>query len=150
MIDVERPAVLAAFLMVLAVAVPTTPAELTAQDGVATPTFLAIPETYPDVDGPLVVLREPGRNIILLRESEATPEALGVGLTVLRRLSERSPLRPGLAHMAPVTGFHLRTPLSPARHAELAELLARLRERPVTHIGNLGFGRSMPLADRDG
>ena len=143
-------AVRALFPIVFAVTAFSMPAALSAQVRGPTPTFLAIPETYPDVDGPVVVLREPGRNIILLRESEATPEALSIALRLLTRLTERTPLRPGLAHMAPVTGFHLTSPLAPARHAELAELLARLRERPVARIGNLGLGRSMPLVSHGG
>ena len=145
MIDLARSA-LASVIVLFAATGLFFPAVLQAQAPARAPTFLAIPETYPDVDGPVVVLREPGRNIILLRESSATPEALSVGLTLLGRLTERVPLRPGSAHMAPVTGFHLRAPLAPARYAELEALLARLRERPVASIGNLGFGRSMPLA----
>lgn len=149
MIDFERSA-LAVVLLLVAVSALTSPAPLEAQGRANVPTFLAIPESYPNVDGPLVVLREPGRNIILLRESEASPEALSIGLTLLGRLEERTPLRPGLAHMSPVTGFHLRTPLAAWRYAELEELLERLRERPVASIGNLGLGRSMPLVHRDG
>lgn len=150
MMNFERSAVLAALLTALVGVALGSPLALTAQGQGTTPTFLAIPESYPDVEGPVVVLREPGRNIILLRESEATPEALSIGLLLLGRLMERTPLRPGLAHMAPVSGYHLTTPLAPARHAELDALLARLRERPRSRLGNLGFGRSMPLVGRDG
>ena len=137
-------------LLLVAISALTSPAPLEAQGSANAPTFLAIPESYPNVDGPVVVLREPGRNIILLRESEASPEALHIGLTLLGRLEERTPLRPGLAHMSPVTGFHLRTPLAAWRYAELEELLERLRARPLTSIGNLGFGRSMPLVSGGG
>jgi hypothetical protein len=150
MSSIERAAARAACLMILLLTALMAPVALEAQGQAATTTFLAIPETYPDVDGPVVVLREPGRNIILLRESEATPEALSVALVLLDRLADHTPLRPGLAHMAPVTGYHLRTPLAPARHTELAALIARLRERPVAPIGNLGVGRSMPLVTRGG
>jgi hypothetical protein len=149
MLEFGRSAPSAVLVLVVLWAL-VSPVALQAQGTGSAPTFLAIPETYPDVEGPVIVLREPGRNIILLRESEATPEALSVGLTLLGRLTERTPLRPGLAHMAPVTGYHLRTPLAPERYAELDVLLTRLRERPVAHIGSLGFGRSMPLASRGG
>ena len=124
--------------VLIALAALTAPSPLGAQSFAGTPTFLAIPDVFPDVDGPVVVLRERGRNVILMRASEATPETLSVALGLLRRLTERTPLRPGLSHMAPVTGYHLTTPLGAARYARLDELLTQLTAQPITRIGNLG------------
>jgi len=125
------------------------PLDLAAQSLGGTPTFVAIPDVYPPVEGPVAVLRESGRNVILLRDSDATPEALGVALVLLRRLTERRPLQPGLSHLAPVTGFRLRRGLDADRLARLDQVLARLRQRPVARIGNLGTGRFLALAEAD-
>jgi hypothetical protein len=117
-----------------------------ARDG--TPVFLAIPEAFPEVEGRVVLLREPGRDIILLRESDAIPETLGVALDVLRRLGDRVPRRDRQAQMVPVTGYALTQPIASEQRDRLEAMVRRLRERPVTHLGNLGFGRSMPFRER--
>lgn len=113
------------------------------------PLFLAIPETFPDVDGRVVLLRESGRDVVLLRQDDATPETLSIALGLLGRLDERAPRRAGLGQMVPITGYKLTRPLDPDRLAELDAALSQLKSRPVAPMGNLGFGRSMPFVAGD-
>ena len=122
---------------------PHSPAALTAQAESRAPLFLAIPETFPDVDARVVIVREPGRDIVLLKPGDTTPEALSVALDLLRRLDRPRPVQ-GRAQMIPITGFVVRDGLPEARRGPLQEALAELRERPVARIGTLGPGRWMP------
>lgn len=118
-----------------------TPAGAAGQGTV--PLFLAIPETFPDVDGRVVLLRESGRDLVLLRRDDATPETLSVALGLLDRLDVRTPRRQGQGQMVPITGYKLSTPIDPERIAELTVVLTELEDRPVARLGNLGLGRSM-------
>jgi hypothetical protein len=131
--------------VLLAVAMLAAPAATMAQDHAPVPLFLAIPETFPDVDGRAVLLREPGRDIVLLRAADATVETLTVALHLLIRLNERVPRREGQGQMVPITGYVQTRPLVGAEHALLAEALTELKARQVVPIGNLGLGRSMPF-----
>jgi hypothetical protein len=137
-------------MWLLTLAALASPASLAAQSSDGVPLFLAMPETYPDVDGRVVLLRERGRDIVLIRESDATAETLSIALVLLRRLNESTPRRDRQAQMVPVTGYHLTTPIGPGRRARLEEALTRLEERPLSHLGNLGFGRVLQLAPLDG
>ncbi len=110
------------------------------------PLFLVMPQSFPDVDGRFVLLREPGRDLVLLRDTDATPETLSVALRVLGRLNATTPRREREGQMVPVTGYALTVPLSNDERTRLDAALVRLKSRPVAAIGNLGLGRSMPLA----
>jgi hypothetical protein len=127
-----------------------SPMEGAGQDHGDVPTFLVMPESFPDVDGRAVLLREPGRDIVLLREADATPETLSVALALLRRLNGSTPRAEGQGQMVPLTGYVLREALPEARRAELDAALRRLREQVWRPIGNLGVGRSIPFRDGDG
>jgi hypothetical protein len=134
-----------ALLTLLTIGGLAAPAPADAQDRGSVPLFLAIPETFPDVDARTVLLREPGRDIVLLEASDATVETLAVALHLLIRLNETVPRREGQGQMVPITGYSQTRPLNSAEHAVLEEALTQLKARPVASIGNLGAGRSMPF-----
>jgi len=140
---------MAALAALLVVAAASTPRALEGQASDRVPLFLAIPESFPDVDGRVVLLREPGRDIVLLRADDATPETLSVALRLLRRLNASTPRRERQGQMVPVTGYALRSTLEPAERERLDTALSRLKERPLAQVGSLGSGRSMPFADSD-
>jgi hypothetical protein len=139
-----------ALTALLAVTAFVGPSTLAGQEAGRVPLFLTIPESFPEVDARTVLLREPGRDIVLLRKSDATVETLTVALHLLIRLNETVPRREGQGQMVPITGYVQSRPLRSAEHALLEEALTRLKARPVASIGNLGPGRSMPfrLPDR--
>jgi len=114
------------------------------------PIFLAIPETFPEVEGRVVLLREPGRDIVLLRAEDATPETLSVALTLLGRLEGSTPRREGQVQMVPVTGYVHRVPLDPDRWKMLSEALARLEQRPLADLGGVGRGRAIQFRQGNG
>jgi hypothetical protein len=133
--------------MALALAAPT-PAS--SQDPGSLPLVLAIPESFPDVEGRVVLLREPGRDVVLLRASDATPETLSVALTLRRRLNASTPRRERQGQMLPVTGYARRAPLAAEEHERLSAALSRLEAREATSLGRLGRGRAMTFRDREG
>jgi len=135
-----------ALVILLVLTAVAMPAGVAGQESV--PLFLAIPEAFPDVDGRVVLLRESGRDVVLLRTTDATPETLSVALGLLGRLNARVPRRERQGHMVPITGYHLTTPIDPERLAELAVVLAELQDRPLAGLGNLGLGRSMPFPEQ--
>lgn len=122
------------------------PESTEAQNGAnaRTPVFVAIPDAFPDIDARSILLRHPGRDIILLPPGAATPEALSATLGLLRRMREEDP-RPARAQMIPVTGFSFRHDIAPERRSRLERLLARLHDRPVANVGDLGPGRWIRL-----
>lgn len=115
-------------------------APVSAQNEGATGVFVAIPETFPDVDARALIIRERGRDVILLRSSEATPEALAMSMVALRRVRVDHPA-PEHGQMIPIAGFARTRPLPEEYKDELEALLARLALRPTTDVGNLGPGR---------
>lgn len=124
----------------------SSPTSLAGQSTPRTPLFLAIPETFPVADARALVVREPGREVIVLRADQATPEALGMALGLLRRVREQ-PLEPGRGLMVPVTGFAvMREPEGPRRE-RYERALAELRARPIGRLGSLGPGRSLPFRE---
>ena len=143
-------AALAALSLLLSVLLLASPSGSAAQVEGDVPTVLVIPESFPDVDGRAVLLREPGRDVVLLRASDATPETLSVALTLLSRLNGSTPRRAAQGQMVPLTGYVLREPLSRARRIGLDEALERLKRQPLRRVGNLGEGRSIPFRDREG
>lgn len=107
------------------------------------PVFLAMPQTFPELDARVVLMREPGRDIVILRENDADPNALRVALMLMKRLDRENP--PGSDHtqIVPVTGFAGGADLEPERRAVLEAALADLRRQPLANVGNLGWGRWM-------
>lgn len=137
----------AALVACLALFAPVAHEPLAGQAPEGTPTLLVIPETFPDIAARVVLLREPGRNVIVMKKSDASAETLRAALSVLRRHRNEA-ARPGRGQMIPVTGFVQTRPLEGAQRDRLDAALARLMDRPVAPIGNLGMGRSMPFLDR--
>jgi len=127
----------------------TSPAPLAGQDTRPTPIFLALPESFPPVDARVVLLREPGRDIVVLKTAEANPETLAIALRLLRRLRRETPT-PTRGQMVPVTGFAFTSEISVAEHEWLESTLSRLRERPLSNVGNLGPGRWTRYRARSG
>ena len=125
-----------------------SPVHVTAQGGGAMPIFLALPDAYPDVDGRVLLLREPGREIVVVAES-ATPEDLTMALRMLGRFRrERAQPQAGRGHMIPIVGYAPDPVLDPTERARLDATLADLRARPYANVGNLGRGRWMRYEPR--
>jgi hypothetical protein len=106
-----------------------------------------MPDAYPDVDGRVMLLREPGREIVVLSDT-ATPEDLGVAVRMLARFRrERAQPEQGRGHMIPIVGYVTQA-LSAERRSTLEAALEELRARPFANVGNLGRGRWMPWEPR--
>jgi hypothetical protein len=127
-------------LIAIAVLMTFAPAEATAQSGVRGGVFVAIPEVFPDVDARAVIIRENGKDVILLRSQETTPEALSMSLVALRRVRRDHP-EPQNGQMIPIVGFVTTTPMSEEHLKDMEATLARLRARPISRVGNLGAGQ---------
>jgi len=133
------------FAAALTLVVGLLPTTVSAQGRPSVPIFVAIPQIFPEIDARLILLREPGRDIVVLDPRDASPEALSAGLDLLSRLERPRP-RPGRGQMIPVTGFVRAGELPPDRRADLNATLRELREKPIAQIGTLGAGRWMPFA----
>ncbi|MGD2047830.1 MAG: hypothetical protein PVJ80_14575 [Gemmatimonadota bacterium] len=126
-------------LGLLALGAVLAPTGASGQQG-GKPLFLALPQHFPDVSARVVIVREAGRDLVILRESDAAPETLYAALSVLGRMQREHPLGRERAQLVPITGFVYRGPLDPDLRADLAKVLADLRERPLANVGNLGLG----------
>jgi len=127
-------------LGLLALVAVLSPARATGQGRGARPLFLALPQSFPDVDARVVIMREPGRDLVILNERDAEPETLHAALRVLERMERDHPLSGDRGQIIPVTGFVRRRDLDPERRSELTAVLDDLRERPLANVGNLGLG----------
>ena len=106
-----------------------TPSPAVAQGNGTPSVFLALLDVYPDVDGRVLLLREPGREIIVLAAA-ATPEDLSVAVTLLARFRrERGQPESGRGHMIPIVGYAPPPALSGERRAALEAALLQLRAR---------------------
>ena len=133
------------FLALVALAAPQGAA---GQDSSERPVFLAMPETFPDIDARVVLMREPGRDIVILHEDDPDPNALRVALMLLKRLDRENPPTADHTQIVPVTGFAGGPELEPERRAVLEGALADLRTQPLANVGNLGWGRWMRFQER--
>jgi hypothetical protein len=138
----------AAFLGLIVLLGVCAPAPLEGQDSATTPIFLALPETFPDVEARVVLIREPGRDIVVLKSDDAEPETLQVALLLLRRMTREHPVSPDRGQLIPITGFVPRSELDPEERSRLEEALSDLGSRPLADVGNLGLGRWMPYRER--
>jgi len=133
-----------AAVALFSIASGTVPARLVAQGVDSTrPVFLALPQHFPDVDARAVLQREPGRDIVILDEADASAETLRVALLVLRRLTREQPPLADRGQLIPITGYAGRAPIDAEYRAELEAALVELRARPLVAVGNLGLGRWM-------
>lgn len=138
-----------AVLLALLVATSGSPSEhVAAQEVVGTPTFLAIPQSFPDIEARAVLLREPGRDIVILDRDDAEPETLHVALSVLDRMRREHPLPADRGQVVPITGFAFLRQLDSQERLALQAVLTELRERPLASVGNLGTGRWMQYGSR--
>lgn len=114
----------------------------------ATPvaTFVAIPEAFPDIDARALVVREPGRDVLLLHPDDVSTDALFMALAVLARMRVERPV-PTQGQMAPITGFVLDSPPSGRELGRLQAVLNRLEGRPASDLGTLGAGRIVALRE---
>ena len=127
----------------LALGVSAAPASLAAQGSGTTPIFLALPDEYPNVDGRVLLLREPSREIVVVAQT-ATPEDLTVALRMLERFRrERGQPTAGRGQMIPIVGYAPDPVLEMVERTRLDAALADLKARPFANVGNLGRGRWM-------
>jgi hypothetical protein len=136
-------------LGLLSFAAGLAPQAVAGQRSDSLPVVLTIPETFPDVDARVVLMREGDRDIVVLDASDAEPETLSVALMILRRAQNERPSVPrGRGYMIPITGYASRGELTQERRAWLQEVLDELKARPLSNVGNLGMGRWLRFQDR--
>lgn len=135
-----------AFAAALVLLAGLVPAALAGQERPLIPVFLAIPRIFPDIDARIILIREPGRDIVVLDPNDVTAETLSVGLHLLGRVDRPRP-EPGQGQMIPVTGFVRDGELPAEERAALEAALDELRGRPVAQIGTLGEGRWMAFVE---
>ena len=140
------PFVVAIATLLLAVAMLLLPFGAYGQSRSQRGFFVAIPDAYPAIDARAVIIREPGKEVLLLRAGEATPEVLAMGLVTLRRVRRDNPtLRQG--EMIPLVNFVITREMTPEYRERMEAVLSRLRGRPTTNVGNLGPGRWVRYRD---
>lgn len=112
-------------------------------------TFIAIAETFPDLDARAVLVRERGRDIVVLNREEATIDALAMSLVALERVREQHPsVEPGRGQLIPITGYAVTRPPTGDHLRRLQGVLDRLETAPTTSIGSFGPGRWIRFAHR--
>jgi len=127
--------------MTSAVTAQSTEATIaTVSAGTVTPTFVAIPRTFPAVDARAIVVREPGQDVIVLSPDEVTTDALFMALVVLDRMRADQPVLTQ-GQMAPVSGFSVDRPPTGRDLGRLRAVLTRLERQPESDLGTLGAGR---------
>jgi hypothetical protein len=139
---------LAACGLVALILAAALPASTSGQSQGSKPVFLALPNSFPELDARVALMIESGRDIVLLRDGDTDPETLEVALRVLRRMHRDHPREDGTGQLVPITGFAYIEPLDRDRRAELEGVLADLRQRPLANVGNLGLGRWMRFPPR--
>ena len=130
-------------VLLLALVTVAAPRTASGQGAARSPVFIALPETFPDLDARAVLMLEPGRDIVILDREDAGPETLAAALGVLERMHRDHPRAQDRGQLVPITGFVSRRALDPERREELEAALAALAERPLANVGNLGLGRWM-------
>lgn len=127
----------------LALVAVASPRHVAGQGASERPVFLALPQAFPELDARVVLMREPGRDIVILREGDDEPETLRVALMLLKRLDRENPPAADRTQIVPITGFAGGRELDPERRRALDEALNELRSQPFANVGNLGWGRWM-------
>lgn len=134
---------LATFLLLTAAFTPTA---ASAQTAAARPIFLALPDRFPDVDARVVLVRERGREFVVLDPEAATADELIMGLRLLNQVRRERP-EPENGEFIPILGFYPPT-LAAEERARLEGIIAELRRQPTVSIGSLGRGRWIPYIRR--
>lgn len=141
------PILVAITTLLAAVAITLLPLRAYGQSASERGFFVVIPDSFPDIDARAVIIREPGKDILLLRAEEATPEVLAMSLVTLRRVRQDNPT---LEHgeMIPIVNFVITTEMTPEYRQRMEAVLIRLRSRPTANVGNLGSGRWVRFRER--
>lgn len=114
---------------------------------VHSPVYIAIPDEFPPIEARAMVVREPGIDLVVLREGDADLDALTMALHVLRDARTRLPA-PTSGVLLPITGFVVTSPVSKGDEIRLTETLRRLNAAETVNLGSLGPGRRTRLAGR--
>ncbi len=109
--------------------------------------YLAIPDDFPPIDARAMVVREPGVDLIVLRDGEVDAGTLSMALHVLRDARRRMPA-PTLGTLIPIMGFSVSVEVSARIRARLEEALGRLTRAETVDLGSLGRGRRVTLSPR--
>ncbi|MBT8488946.1 MAG: hypothetical protein HKN72_06345 [Gemmatimonadetes bacterium] len=112
-----------------------------------TPVYVAIPDVFPPLEARAIVVREPGIDLVVLRDGEADLDALTMSLHVLRDARARLPA-PESGVLIPITGFVVTRAVSNGVSMRLTETLRRLTTAESVHLGSLGRGRRVRLPGR--
>lgn len=113
----------------------------------STPVYVAIPDAFPPLEARAMVVREPGIDLIVLRDGEADLDALTMSLHVLRDARARLPV-PESGVLIPITGFVMTGEVSTGVRTRLTETLRRLTAAESVDLGSLGRGRRVRLPGR--
>lgn len=134
-------------LILLALSTLSLPRLLHAQASAGGNTFLAVPESFPDIDARAMLVREPGVDLVLLPEDNVNVHALFMALAVLDQVRTRHPA-PEHGQIVPITGYVVTSPPTGERLRSLQRALDRLEHAESTELGSLGRGRGVPLPGR--
>jgi hypothetical protein len=107
----------------------------------SSPTIIVtVPESFPGIEARALLVREPGRVLVVLDKADSTVETLAAALGVLRNVQERRG-EPTSGEIVPIVGYALKGELSRGVRGRLGSLLARLADRPLSPVGDLGPAR---------
>lgn len=135
-------------LTALALVVLLLPAAVSAQSAAPRPTYVAVPDDFPDVgvETSAVLMRTADMDVILLEAQDADPEQLAAAVDLLGRLrSEGEPPDASKMQLLPIVGFVVGEEGKAEKVGRMRSLLARLEHQPRVRIGNLGQGRWIPV-----
>lgn len=118
-----------------------------AQEWTGPHTFVAIPESFPEIDARAVLVREPGIDLVVLPAENANTDALAMALLVLRDMRARHPT-PSNGQVVPLTGYVVTHAPTGTSLQVLQGALTRLQAAEVTDLGSLGPGRRVRLFGR--
>lgn len=131
------------FVAVVFATVLSLPGVVRAQSHAGARTVIALPQRFPDIEARALLVREPGRDIVVLRASDATPETLAMSLALLDRMRVQDP-EPEGGQLIPITGYVVTVPLGRAQLRHIRKALSDLRSAPEVSVGNLGRGQWVP------
>jgi len=131
------------FVAVLFATLLSLPGSARAQAHAGARTVIALPERFPDIEARALLVREPGRDVVVLKPSDATPETLAMSLALLDRMRVQEP-EPEKGQLIPITGYVVTVPLGRTQLQRIRKTLADLRSAPEVPVGDLGRGRWVP------
>jgi len=139
-------------LVALATALTTSSALLRAQHTNTTRApriTLAVVDSMPVATARAMVVRKAsGATLLVLDRKHASPETLGLGLAVLKKVS-RKPLALGEQQVIPIQGGVATSAPSAKRIAFLRTQLNTLYAKQTASLGGLGRGKFMEFTDSE-